>query len=290
MPRTSPPLHWQCGDRTFDLSRRTLVMGIVNVTPDSFSDGGSFYEPEAAVNQGLRLVEEGADILDIGGESTRPGSTPVPLEVELQRVLPVIEGLRQRTDVPISIDTNKAEVARQAIAAGATIINDITALRGDPAMPAVAARTGAAVVLMHMQGTPKSMQVAPHYTDVVTDVRSFLEERLAETVAQGIAPARIALDPGICFGKTLEHNLELIRRLDALTVLGRPLLIGASRKSFIGKVLDAQVEDRVEGTAAVVTAAMMKGANIIRVHDVRAMARVACMTDALLGRMPDHMR
>jgi dihydropteroate synthase len=248
-----------------------------------------FYEPHAAVNHGLRLVEEGADILDIGGESTRPGSAPVSEETELQRVIPVIAGLRRRTGVPISIDTSKAGVALLAIEAGASIINDITALRGDPAMAAVASRTGSAVILMHMLGTPKTMQSAPHYGDVVSEVRNFLEYRMEEALNQGIARQRIVLDPGIGFGKSMAHNLGLISRLEELTTLARPLLIGASRKSFIGKILDLPIEDRVEGTAAVLTAAILKGARIVRVHDVRSMTRVVKMADALVGRMPPHV-
>jgi dihydropteroate synthase len=278
---------WQCGDRLFDLSQRTLVMGIINVTPDSFSDGGQFCEPHVAVHHGLRLLEQGADILDVGGESTRPGSVAVSIEAELERVMPVIEGLRrQAPDAVISIDTKKAAVARQAIEAGASVINDITALAGDPEMPMVAARSGVAVVLMHMQGTPATMQCAPLYEDVVAEVRQCLNDRLEAAIANGIAPQRIILDPGIGFGKTVEHNLELIRRLDELATLPRPLLIGPSRKSFIGKVLDAPVECRAEGTAAVIAAAILKGARVVRVHDVAAMTRVARMVDALMGRLP----
>jgi dihydropteroate synthase len=287
---TAPANCWQCGDTTFDLDERTLIMGIVNVTPDSFSDGGSYYEPHAAINHGLRLIEDGADILDVGGESTRPGASPVTAESEINRVIPVIEGLRRRAPgIPISIDTSKAAVALRAIDAGASIINDITALQADPAMAAVASRTGAAVVLMHMQGTPKTMQRAPHYGDVVSEVRDFLEYRMEEAISLGIVRQRIVLDPGIGFGKSLRHNLALIARLDELTSLSRPILIGASRKSFIGKILDLPVEDRLEGTATVLTAAILKGARIVRIHEARSMARVVRMADALMGRMPPHV-
>lgn len=275
---------WRCGARTFDLTKKTLVMGIVNVTPDSFSDGGRFAQTEVAVEHGLRLAEEGADILDIGGESTRPGSDPVTLEEELRRVIPVIERLRAATSAAISIDTLKAEVARQAVAAGAEIINDITALEGDPAMAEAAARSGAGVVLMHMQGTPRTMQRDPRYEDVVGEIRHYLAQRMAAAEAAGIAPEQIALDPGIGFGKTLKHNLEIFRRLGELLELGRPVLIGPSRKGFIGKLLGgAPVEERVEGTAAAVTAAILGGSRIVRVHDVREMARVARVADALAG-------
>lgn len=277
---------WQCRTLTLDLSH-THVMGIINVTPDSFSDGGRFSQTETAVEHGLKLVAEGADILDIGGESTRPGAAPVCLDEELARVIPVIERLRAATAVPISIDTTKAEVARQAAQAGAEIINDITALQGDPAMPAIAAASGAGVVLMHMLGTPQTMQVNPEYQDVVTEVRDYLGERMLAAKAAGIAAERIVLDPGIGFGKTIAHNLEIFRRMGEFMTLGRPILVGPSRKAFIGKILGGLPPgERVEGTAAAVTAAILAGARVVRVHDVGAIARVARVADALAGVKP----
>lgn len=274
---------WQLRTRTLDLAR-THVMGIVNVTPDSFSDGGKFAQTGAAVEHGLRLVEEGADILDIGGESTRPGAVPVTLDEELARVIPVIERLRAATPVPLSIDTTKAEVARQAVAAGAEIINDVTALTADPAMAAVAVASGAGVVLMHMIGTPRTMQDNPQYGDVVAEVGEYLSGRLRAAEAAGIDAERIVLDPGIGFGKSFEHNLELLRRLKELLALGRPLLVGPSRKAFIGRILGGlPPEARVEGTAAVVTAAILAGARVMRVHDVKAIVRAARVADALAG-------
>jgi len=275
---------WQCGPHALDLSRRTLVMGIVNVTPDSFSDGGRYAQADQAIAHGRRLIEEGADLLDIGGESTRPGSDPVALEEELSRVMPVVEGLAT-AGVPLSVDTTKAEVARQALAAGAAIVNDITALRGDPALAAVAARGGAGVVLMHMLGRPRDMQADPRYDDVVAEVIAFLAERMAVAEAAGIARASIALDPGIGFGKTLEHNLALFRRLSELVALGPPVLMGPSRKGFIGRLLGGlSADQRVEGTAAAVTASILAGARIVRIHDVREMVRVARVADALAGK------
>src|SRR5262245_49915418 len=216
------PLIWQLRDRVIEFGRRPLVMGIVNVTPDSFSDGGQFLDPAIAVEHGLKLVAEGADLLDVGGESTRPGSQPVPLDEELRRVAPVVEALAARAGVPVSVDTAKAEVARRCLERGAQVINDVTALAGDPDMPAVARRFGAAVVLMHMQGTPATMQLAPRYDDVVADVARCLRERLEAVSAAGIEPARVAVDPGIGFGKTAEHNLALLARLEELQALGRP--------------------------------------------------------------------
>lgn len=278
-------MFWQCGERRIELKDKTLVMGIVNVTPDSFSDGGRFAQAEAAVAHGLQLAEDGADILDVGGESTRPGAEFVSPEEELARVIPVIEGLRRQTSALISVDTNKAEVARRALDAGADIINDITALQGDPAMAAVAAQSGAGLVLMHMQGTPRTMQAAPHYEDVMGEIAAFLKARMAAAEAAGVAPEQIALDPGIGFGKTLPHNLEIFQRLGELAALGRPVLMGPSRKAFIGKVLGGLPADqRLEGTAAAVTASILAGAWIVRVHDVRELARVARVADALAGR------
>lgn len=278
-------MFWECRGRKLDLDAKTLVMGIVNVTPDSFSDGGRFSRTEIAIEHGLELIRDGADILDVGGESTRPGSDQVSLEEELWRVVPVVEGLRGVTDVPISVDTTKAEVARQTLAAGADIINDITALRGDPELGVVAAESGAGLVLMHMLGTPKTMQVEPHYQDVMAEVIAFLKERTEAAEAAGIRRGQIVLDPGIGFGKALGHNLEIFRRLRELVDEGWPVLMGPSRKGFIGALLGgAPVDQRVEGTAAAVTASILAGARIVRVHDVREMARVARVADAIAGK------
>jgi dihydropteroate synthase len=269
------------------------IMGVVNVTPDSFSDGGLFLDPAAAVAHGLKLAEEGADILDIGGESTRPGAEPVGEAEELRRVVPVIEGLANATPTrpTISIDTSKAAVARAALKAGATLVNDVTALRGDPKMAAVVAEIGAECCLMHMLGDPKTMQRAggPQYGDVVEEVKAFLGERLRFAVAEGIAEERVLLDPGIGFGKTVAHNLELLSRLGELTEFGRPLVVGTSRKSFIGRILaDAAgaeepvgTEDRLAGTIATCVLAYERGASVLRVHDVgpvRAALAVAAAT------------
>ena len=254
---------------------RVLIMGILNVTPDSFSDGGRFLSPDAAVKRALIMEKEGADIIDVGGESSRPGAEPVPVEEELRRVIPVLERLRGKLRIPISIDTTKAEVAEAALRAGASIVNDISALRFDPAMASVVAEFGAGLVLMHMLGTPKTMQQAPHYEDVVTEVRDFLAERAQYAQSQGIPREAIAVDPGIGFGKTVEHNLELLRRLPELVELGFPVLVGPSRKSFIGAILGLGVEERLEGTLAACAVAVVRGADILRVHDVREVRRAA---------------
>lgn len=244
------------------------LMGVLNVTPDSFSDGGRFLAPEAAMAQGLRLEAEGAEILDIGGESTRPGAAAVSAREEMARVLPVIQGLVDAgTSARVSVDTSKADVARAALEAGATMVNDVTAL-GDPDMAAVVAEAGADCCLMHMLGDPRTMQVDPRYEDVVGDVKAFLAGRLEFAVSQGIAPERVLLDPGIGFGKTVEHNLELLARLDELVELGRPIVIGTSRKSFLGQLTGRSVEDRVPGTIASCLVAYEHGATVFRVHDV----------------------
>src|SRR4051812_9063779 len=244
-----------------------LVMGIVNVTPDSFSDGGLFLDSTAAVAHGRDLLDEGADILDIGGESTRPGATSVTLDQELARVMPVIEALVEQ-GATISIDTTKAEVARRALDAGATIVNDVAAFRFDPEIAAVTADHGATCVLMHMLGEPRTMQEDPHYDEVVSDVKAFLEERLEYATAQGVPEDRIWLDPGIGFGKTLAHNLELIARLDEIVAIGRPVVFGASRKSFLGKLTGRHVDERLAGTIAANIIAHEHGARVFRVHDV----------------------
>lgn len=257
-------------------------MGILNVTPDSFSDGGLFANPEAAVEHAEWMAAEGADIIDIGGESSRPGADPVSAEAEMDRVLPVIEKLAKTTKIPISIDTYKATVARKALELGACMVNDISALRSDADMASVVAEAGAPVVLMHMKGTPKNMQVDPHYDCVIAEIISFLKTRIQAAVDAGISPEKIIIDPGIGFGKTVEHNLEIIRRLRDFRTLGKPILIGTSRKSFIGKVLGLPADDRIEGTAATVAMAIANGADIVRVHDVKEMAKVVRMTDAIV--------
>ena len=250
-------------------SERFRVMGVVNVTPDSFSDGGLYLDPRAAVAHGLLLESEGADILDVGGESTRPGALPVAAAEELRRVVPVIERLiAEGARAQISVDTSKAVVAAAALSAGATLVNDVTALRGDPEIAGVIADRRADCCLMHMLGDPRTMQQDPRYEDVVSDVKAFLEERLAHAVAAGIAEDRIMLDPGIGFGKTVAHNLALLRRLNELVALGRPLVIGTSRKSFIGRITGRDVDDRLAGTIATNVLAYERGARVFRVHDV----------------------
>lgn len=277
-------------DRTADIllrnapgspaENRTLVMGILNVTPDSFSDGGRYATPEDVAARARQMVADGADILDVGGESTRPQAMPVTEAEEQARVLPVLELLRS-LDVPVSIDTYHAGTARRALELGAVMVNDVTALRGDPAMAEVVAEAGCACVLMHMQGTPLTMQDDPRYNDVVDDICAFFEERMSFAVEHGIAEGSIWLDPGFGFGKTVEHNLTLLKRLGEFRRLGRPLLIGTSNKGTIGKILDLPVNERTEGTAATVAVAVWNGADAVRVHDVRAMARVVRMTDAI---------
>jgi len=273
----------RCGPHNLPLGEKTYVMGIVNVTPDSFSGDGLGGSLDAAVHQAERMVADGADILDVGGESTRPSAEEVPLEEELRRVIPVVAALAERFPVPISVDTYKSAVARGALRAGATIVNDISGLRFDPAMASVAAEAGAAVVVMHIQGTPRTMQQNPHYDDLMTEVCTYLQQSTVIAETAGIPREQVVLDPGFGFGKTVEHNLELLRRLRELTSYGQPVLIGTSRKSTIGKVLGGlPPEERVEGTAATVAIAIMNGADIVRVHDVKEMARVAKMTDAIV--------
>jgi dihydropteroate synthase len=277
------PMNWSFRGGHFVLGPRPLVMGIVNVTPDSFSDGGRFNSADAAIEHGLRLAAEGADLLDVGGESSRPGSAPVPLEEELARVVPVVRGLAGRVGVPISVDTTKAEVARQALAAGAAIVNDITAGLGDPDMAAVAGEAGAGVVLMHMQGTPATMQLNPTYADVVGEVRDFLAARVRAWVAGGVPAERIAIDPGIGFGKTSEHNRLLLKHLDVLAALGRPVLLGVSRKGFLGRLTGRPVTDRLPASLAAACYCVTRGtAHILRVHDVAATADAARVLGALI--------
>lgn len=257
-------------------------MGILNVTPDSFSDGGRFAEAGDAVDHGLRLVAEGADILDIGGESTRPGASKVSPEDELRRVIPVIEALAGRIDVPMSVDTTKAVVARAGLEAGAVAVNDVSAGRADPEILGVVAEAGAGYVAMHMQGDPETMQVAPAYADVVSEVADFLVGRVEVALDAGIARDRLVVDPGIGFGKTLDHNLALLAGLeDIVDVVGVPVVVGASRKAFIGTILGTPVEDRDEGTLATTVWAFAKGASMVRVHDVRSSARAARLLDVM---------
>jgi len=272
---------WQIGDRAFDCSERTLVMGILNVTPDSFSDGGAFVSERAAIDHGVDMVVQGADIIDVGGESTRPGSDLVTAREEIRRVVPIVEQLvAQLAGFPISVDTRKAEVAEAALGAGAIVVNDVSA-GTDPRMFGVVRASGAALVLMHMKGEPKTMQEAPHYDDVVAEVREFLAERVEAAVFAGIDPERVAIDPGIGFGKDLGHNLTLIHHVDALLELGRPVLVGPSRKRFIGSLLDLPEDQRVEGTAAAVAWMVARGAHVVRVHDVREISRVVRVVDAI---------
>lgn len=273
-------LFWQCGDRRLPLTR-PLVMGILNVTPDSFSDGGSHDSVAAAVAHGLRMIEEGADIIDVGGESTRPGALPVPAAEECARVVDVIRGLAAATDSIISVDTRKAVVARRALEAGARIVNDVTALTGDRDMLAVVRESGAGAVLMHMQGTPENMQDAPRYGDVVAEVHDWLGRRVAEVTAAGVPEERLAVDPGIGFGKTLEHNLALLGALERFTEIGPPLLVGLSRKGFIGKITGAPVDSRLAGSLAGLVWCIWRGAAILRVHDVRASCEAVRMATAL---------
>jgi dihydropteroate synthase len=260
----------------------TKLMGVVNVTPDSFSDGGLYLDPAAAIAHGRELAEAGAEILDVGGESTRPGAEPVDQAEELRRVVPVVEGLAD-VGAEVSVDTSKAAVAAAALDAGASIVNDVTALRGDPEMAALCAERGATVVLMHMLGEPRTMQADPRYGDVVAEVRAFLAERLEAAVAAGIAAERVWLDPGIGFGKTAAHNMELLRRLAELRELGRPLVIGTSRKSFIGNVDGSPADRRLGGTIASSVLAAAEGTKVLRVHDVAELRQALSVAAAILG-------
>ncbi len=284
----SPALLPDINDRRpahmFDsIGKRTLVMGILNVTPDSFSDGGRFIDPKAAVEHALRMVQDGADIIDVGGESTRPGSDAISADEEAARVVPVISEISARVDVPISIDTYKSQVAAAALDAGASIVNDISGGSFDADMPALIAERRCPAILMHIKGTPKNMQVDPTYDDLMGEVCGFLRKRVRAMVDVGVDERMLMIDPGIGFGKTVEHNIELLRRLRELKSIGRPIVVGTSRKSMIGRVLgDLPVEERLEGTAATVALSIANGADIVRVHDVKEMSRVARMTDAVV--------
>ena len=277
-----PELIWRCRDQAFDLSARTLVMGVVNVTPDSFSDGGRFFAPGAAIAHARRLLAEGADLLDLGAESTRPGAAPVGAAEQIRRLAPVLEALAADPRVCLAVDTASAGVAARALELGARIVNDVTAL-GDPGMATVVADSGAGLVLMHLAGTPATMQQDPRYEDVAREVRGHLAARLEAAEAAGVPAERVALDPGIGFGKTVLHNLELLARIEELEPLGRPLMIGVSRKSFLGKALDLPVDQRLEGGLAASAIAVFLGARIVRTHDVAATVRAVRIADALRG-------
>ncbi len=270
-------------DRVIELGRRTLIMGILNITPDSFSDGGRFQDYDRALARAGELIDEGADILDVGGESTRPGSAPTPVEVELERVLPIIREVRKISDIPVSIDTAKAEVARKALEAGADIINDVSSLRFDPGMVRVAADSGAPLILMHMLGTPKTMQENPVYQSVLSEIIAFLEERMKFAGQNGVERSRIIVDPGIGFGKTVTHNLKIIRDLEALSCMDRPILLAASRKRFLGSITGRPEMQRELGTAVANAFGIAAGAHMIRVHDV-AFHREAVLVADALGR------
>lgn len=270
--------------KIFELGQRTWLVGVVNVTPDSFFDGGLYFEPARAIDRALALAAEGADIIDIGGESSRPGSNPIPAKEEKKRILPVVEVLKQKNSVLISVDTTKAEVAEAALAAGADIINDISAGRFDPRMLPIAARNGAAVILMHMKGTPRTMQIAPHYDDVLGEVKAFLSERLEAAESCGLPRESILLDPGIGFGKQLDHNLILLNNLGALAELGRPLVVGISRKSFLGKILKVEAQDRLEGTIAAAVVSILRGASLLRVHDIQAVKQAVAVAEAIMSQ------
>ncbi|MCA1726120.1 MAG: dihydropteroate synthase [Actinobacteria bacterium] len=271
---------WRAGPQILDARRRTYVMGILNVTPDSFSDGGRFADPEVAVAEGLQMVMDGADILDVGGESTRPGSEAVDVAEERERVLPVIKRLVAEVGIPVSVDTRKHEVAGAAIEAGATIVNDVTA-GADPHMFRIVAEAGAGMCLMHMRGDPKTMQKDTRYDDVVGDVKTYLAERIQAAMAEGVEWDRLAIDPGLGFGKSPDGNYTLMRRIGELLELRRPVLVGPSRKSFIGHVLGTEVDERMEGTAGAVAWMAGQGAHIVRVHDVKEMTRVVRVVDAI---------
>ena len=276
---------WKIGDRTFDLSRQGLIMGVLNITPDSFSDGGEFFAVDRAVEHGLRMAAEGAHIVDVGGESTRPGSDAITAEEELRRVIPVIGQLRRKGEVIISIDTSKAEVASAAIRAGASIVNDVTGGRNDEKMMPLIAENKSAFIIMHMQGTPQTMQIAPQYTNVVSEIADFFRQQYARAIGYNIDPMAIAFDPGIGFGKTLEHNLELLAQLERLRACDRPIVIGVSRKSFLGKLINsAQVSDRLAPAVALTSLLRARGADVFRVHDVKENVNALKVTEAILQR------
>jgi dihydropteroate synthase len=273
----------RCRGGDLQLGEKTLVMGVLNITPDSFSDGGLFLEPAKAIEHGLLMAKQGADIIDVGGESSRPGAEAVPLDEELRRVIPVIAGLASRLEIPVSVDTYKAQVAEQAIEAGAQMINDISGLRFDSQMPAVAARFDTPLIIMHIKGNPKTMQQAPHYDNVMGEIIASLREKIERAEQHGVDPHQVIVDPGIGFGKRVQDNLSILNRLDELAILERPILIGTSRKSFIGAVLKQEVDQRAIGTLATVAVSVLKGAHIVRVHDVPAIRQTAAMVDAIIN-------
>ena len=276
---------WKIGKRVFDVSRHGLIMAVLNVTPDSFSDGGEFFAADKATERGIQMAAEGAHIIDVGGESTHPGSEPVAVEEELRRVVPVIANLRRKVDVPISIDTSKADVARAALEAGASIVNDVTGGRGDDQMLPLVAETKSAFIVMHMQGTPRTMQIQPHYMDVVGEISEFFRQQYACAIGLNIDPMAIAFDPGVGFGKTLEHNLELLAGLERLRVHDRALVVGVSRKSFLGKLIQSpEISDRLVPTLAVTSLLRARGADVFRVHDVRENVYALRVTEAILQR------
>ena len=271
----------RCRKRTFTLGKQTLLMGVLNVTPDSFSDGGIFFDKEKAIARGLKMVEEGADFIDIGGESTRPGSKPLGLDEELRRVIPVIEFLAKEVDVPISIDTYKSAVAKKAIEAGAQIINDISGLHLDPSLSQVAAKEDVPLVLMHIRGNPETMQKNIHYESFFSEIIQYLKDSIQRAESAGVDPEQIIIDPGIGFGKTVEDNLLILKNLQEFKILGKPLLLGTSRKSFIGKILNADVTERLEGTLSSIVVGVLNGAHIIRCHDVIQAKRAIAIADAV---------
>jgi dihydropteroate synthase len=273
----------RCRGGDLQLGEKTLVMGVLNITPDSFSDGGLFLEPAKAIEHGLLMAKQGADIIDVGGESSRPGAEAVPLDEELRRVIPVIAGLASRLEIPVSVDTYKAQVAEQAIEAGAQMINDISGLSFDPRMPAVAARFDTPLIIMHIKGNPKTMQQAPHYDNVMGEIIAYMRAGIERAERAGVDPHQVIVDPGIGFGKRVQDNLSILKRLDELAVLERPILIGTSRKSFIGAVLKQEVDERAIGTLATVAVSVLKGAHIVRVHDVPAIRQTAAMVDAIIN-------
>jgi len=273
----------RCRSGDIPMGERTLLMGVLNVTPDSFSDGGLFREPDYAIEHGLRMAEEGADIIDVGGESSRPGSDAVSTDEELKRIIPVIEGLTSQLMIPISVDTYKSQVAERAIEAGAQMINDISGLRFDPQMPHVAARYDTPLIIMHIKGTPKTMQQAPSYEDVMGEIITCLRERIEMAEQAGVDPHQVIVDPGIGFGKRVEDNLMILNRLGELNVLKRPLLLGTSRKSFIGAILGKEVGERGVGTLATVAVSALKGAHVVRVHDVAQARQTVDMVDAIIS-------
>lgn len=272
---------WQCRNRAFHPGERPLIMGILNVTPDSFSDGGRYHDKNRAVEHGLQMVQDGADIIDVGGESTRPGATPVSLDDELERVVPVVEALRRREDTVLSVDTMKSEVAERALAVGAQIVNDVSALSADPRMAETAKAYGAGVILMHKRGEPRTMQTQALYADVVREVRDYLSARVAYAERLGLARNTLAIDPGIGFGKTAEHNVSILANLSALRTCGRPIVVGLSRKAFIGQMTGRGVADRDAGTLGALAFCMGEGAQILRVHDVKAVRDVVQVLSAL---------